>query len=52
MGVFFRHYTTITPGESAAPAAGPPEDEHLARMEEVVQALCDEEAINAGAAMT
>lgn len=47
MRVFFGHYTTEPlVGLAAAPKA-PPVDGHLAEMEEIIQALCDEEAISA-----
>lgn len=48
MGVFFRHYTSVVPAEAAAPPAPPTVDPHLAEMDEVIQTLCDEEAISSG----
>ena len=49
MGVFFRHYTSVELGRSRRPpAAPPPVDRHLAEMDEVIQTLCDEEAISSG----
>jgi GSCFA family len=49
MGVFFRHYTSVAPAEGAPPPSVlPPVDRHLAEMEQVIQTLCDEEAISGG----
>ena len=46
MGVFFRHYTAVEPAEAAAPAPVVAADPHLSEMDEVIQTLCDEEAIS------
>jgi len=45
MGVFFRHYTSVEPAEAGPPPAAAV-DPHLAEMDEVIQTLCDEEAIS------
>lgn len=47
MRVFFRHYVAGT--AAGQPAAPPPADRHLEEMGELIQALCDEEAISAQA---
>jgi hypothetical protein len=49
MRIFFHHHTSVTPAEAPqeSPAPPPPVDPHLAEMEQIVQVLCDEEAISA-----